>query len=94
MKSIKILTLPEEKEIGRISIVNKNLKFEIEDKGLEQKIKSLTDKPIKHLKDEELAYAEKTVMAVSEPGTEEHLTLLLFELRKLGLEGRLITQED
>ncbi len=91
MKEIKILSFSDEREIGNISIEKGSLIFKIKEKIMEEKIRKIADNPLIYLKDEEIPGGVKTVKAQAEPGTEEHLRVLLFELRKIGMDGRVIS---
>jgi len=90
MKSIKIIA--DTSEVGVISIQDGKLLFEIEDEIIKQQVIKIAEKPLFYLKDEEIEGGVKTVKAFADPGTEEHLRVLLFELRKINLEGRINNQ--
>ena len=89
MKSIRVFAFSGGEEIGTIGLEEGKMKYHIKDRAMEDKIRTIAEKPLSYLKDEEIEHGTKTIRATASPGTEEHLRVLLFELRKIGLEGRI-----
>jgi hypothetical protein len=77
------------REVGLIELKEGSIDVRVADSALASKIRKTALRPLPYLKDEELEGGVKTVKALAQPGTEEHLRILMFELRKIGLEGRL-----
>lgn len=90
MKGLRIYKSPGDDEIGTLSLENGALKIDVTDDVMAKKIDAIARKPLRYLKDDSDEYAERTILASAEPGTEEHLRVLMFELRKIGLESRFL----
>lgn len=90
MKALRLLSGDRGADVGTVTIRDGSLEISVADKELAEKIREIARKPLPYLRDE--GAVEKTVRAVATPGTEEHLKVLMFELRKLGLESRVLPE--
>jgi len=88
MNTLRILR--GEREVGRLALRHGELAVEVADDSLREKVRQVALRPLHYLRDEPMVGGEKTVKATALPGTEEHLRVLMFELRRLGLEGRAV----
>ena len=89
MKGLRLYEASGNHEVGALVLENGVLQINVPDDLLAEKIDALARKSLRYLKDDGDEYAERTILATAEPGTEEHLRVLMFELRKIGLESRI-----
>lgn len=90
VKALRLLSSDGTGEVGTIALREGTLEINIGDEALANRIREIAFNPLPYLRDAGDDHAERTVKAVAVPGTEEHLRILIFELRKLGLESRII----
>jgi hypothetical protein len=82
----EVVLLRQGQQAGRLWLAGGNLHLEVPDEALRGEVEALVMRPLPYLTE---AAPEQTVLAVARPGTSEHLRVLMFELRRLGLEARL-----
>lgn len=94
MHEIRLFRGTPGREVGTVALAGGSLEVRVADEALAAKVRDFALKPLPYLRDEAIPGGEKTVKAVAQPGTEEHLRVLMFEVRKLGLEARAAVEQE
>lgn len=86
--ALELRKSPDGPAVGRLELREGGVHVETADPALADRLRALAARPLTWLADDGDADVQRTVRRVAEPGTPEHLRVLMFEVRSLGLEAR------